>query len=115
MVKGIARRLVERLLGLHGRLHDRMMRLEGIDIIFVVGKDILLDPLTEAVLADERDDFGRVFLLGIDPTHHLVHAQGIRAQSAVQLLALDHGLANSLTGLHDLLHDRLHERNDEIR
>ena len=55
MVQNISRRGVDTLLALHGGLHDGMMRLEGIDIVLVVGKNLLLDALAEAVLADGGD------------------------------------------------------------
>ena len=67
VIKGIGSRGIDALLALHGGLHHRVMGLESIDVVLVIGKDLLLDALAEAVLSHQLDDLGGVFLLGIDP------------------------------------------------
>ena len=94
VVKRIGSRNVQGLLGLHGGLHNSMMGHEGICVILLGLKDVLLDSLAEAVLANERDDFASMLLLGVDPAHHLVHAERLRGEGSVQLVGLDHGLAD---------------------
>ena len=67
MVQCIGSRGIDTLLALHSGSHDCVMGFKGIDVVLVVGKDLLLDALAEAVLSHQLDDLGGVFLLGIDP------------------------------------------------
>ena len=103
MIKGIGSRGIDTLLALHGGLHHSVMGLESIDVVLVIGKDLLLDALAEAVLSHELDDLGGVFLLGVDPTDHLVDI--LRGTAGMKLVGLDHGLADRGRGLLDLLDD----------
>ena len=103
MIKGIGSRGIDTLLALHGGLHHSVMGLESIDVVLVIGKDLLLDALAEAVLPHELDDLGGVFLLGVDPTDHLIDI--LRSTAGMKLVGLDHGLADRGGGLLDLLDD----------
>ena len=103
MVQNVGRRGVDTLLALHRGLHDGMVSHQGIGIVLVVFKDILLDALAEAVIRHERDDLGGMLLLGVDPADHLVDV--LRSSRGVELRALDHGLADGGGGLLDFLNN----------
>ena len=103
MIQSIGRRGVDTLLALHCALHDRVVGLESIDVVLVIGKDLLLGALAEAVLPHQLDDLGRMFLLGVDPADHLIYI--LCGSTGVKLVGLDHGLADSGSGLLDLLDD----------
>jgi len=94
VVQSVAGRDIHLLLGLHGALHDGVVRFEGLHVLFVIGKDLLLDALAEAVLGHLGDDGGGVLLLDHDPSRHLVHGENVGAQGGVQFLRLHHALAN---------------------
>ena len=101
MVKCIGSRGIDALLALHRGLHHCVVASQSIDVVLVVGKDLLLDALAEAVLSHQLDDFGGVFLLSIDPSDHLIDI--LRGSAGVELVGLDHGLADRGGGLLDLL------------
>ena len=103
MVQNVGRRGVDTLLALHGGLHHGMVRHQGIGIVLVVFKDLLLDALAEAVLRHERDDLGGMLLLGVDPADHLVDV--LSSSRGVELRALDHGLADGGGGLLDFFNN----------
>jgi len=103
MVKGIGRRGIDTLLAFHGSLHDGMMSLQGIHVVLVVGKDLLLDALAEAIVRNESNDLGGVLLLGVDPANHLINVLG--RTRGVKLVGLDHGLADGCSGLLNLRND----------
>lgn len=50
VLQGISSSHVHSLLGLHGCLHHRVVRLEGVDVILGLGKHLGLDALAQAVL-----------------------------------------------------------------
>jgi hypothetical protein len=93
MVQGVRSGRVHRLFGLHGGLHHRVVGLEGIGVVAVALEDVLLDPLTQAVLGNGGDDLATVVLLGVDPPDDLVHLLQI-GLSVVQVVALDHRLSD---------------------
>ena len=70
MIQCIARGGVHGLLGLHGTLHDSMMRLQGLDVLFVIRKDFRLDTLAQAVLADRGDNLTTMIFLQKYKTTH---------------------------------------------
>ena len=92
---------VDCLLGLHGGLHHRVVGLEGVDVVLGLGEHLGLDPLAQRVLAHDLDDLSAVLLLGHDPAGHLVEV--LRAATGgVELVDLDHGLADGGARLLDL-------------
>ena len=93
MVKGVTSSGIHCLFGLHGSLHDTMVSLESLNVISIRCKNLFLDSLAQAVLANRFDDFGAVLFLGIDPTDQLVHF--LQTSCRMQILRFDHGLANS--------------------
>ena len=92
------------LLGLHGGLHDRVVGLEGVDVVALAGEDlaVVLDALAEAVLADRGDDLLAVVLLGVDPAGELVQGERVLGDLRVELVDLHHGLADGGRILHGL-------------
>ena len=92
---------IQGLLGFHRKLHDSMVCLESINVVPVRLEYFLLDTLAEAVLSNDLDDFVSVLFLGIDPSNHLIKGERLGGQSRVQLIRLDHGLANGFAGLLD--------------
>lgn len=97
MIQGITgRRGVDALFGLHGTLHNGMMRLERLNIVLIGFEDFFFDALTQAILSDGRNNFTRVLFLDVNPADHLIEGEQIIAAHgvAVQFIGLDHGLAN---------------------
>jgi hypothetical protein len=95
MIQVIAGRRIHALFRLHGRLHDRVVRTEGIKVILFRRKRFALDALAEAVLGNHGNNLGSVLFLGSDPTDHLVHGRNVSGNGSVQLSGLHNGLANS--------------------
>ncbi len=104
MFQRIACGNIDGLLALHGTLHDSMVRFERLHIIILGSKNLLLDALAKTILGYLGDDNLSMFFFGVDPTYDLVHL--LRAHgSVVELLDLNHGLADGLAALLDFLHD----------
>ena len=103
MIQCIGSRGIDALLALHGSLHYRVVGSQSIDVVLVIGKDLLLDALAEAVLSHQLDDLRGVFLLRVDPSDHLIDV--LRGTRGMELVGLDHGLADGRSGLFDLLDD----------